>query len=167
MEGLGLTSKLIYCCMWKYVRINNETMGFTDSLLLLVLVKKLNKPLSCVFTPEWIYRMGGWGWERGLKVSPSEHPTAMSAVLVYTISAVGSGHCVLLKGKKKNPLKFWVTTKSLSVKMAFSCFLSYLETLSEFCPFVFMHSKEFGSGVVSNCCNAKLEIFGEDIKVVF
>lgn len=108
-------------------------------------------------------------WKRDLEVCPSEHPTAMSAGLVYTTSAAGSGHCFLLKGKPPHhyPLKFWVNTKSLSVKKAFSCFLGYLEAVSELCPFVFMHSKEFGSGVVSNCCNAKLEIFGEDIKIIF
>lgn len=60
-----------------------------------------------------------------------------------------------------------MNTKSLSVKKAFSCFLGYLETVSEFCTFAFMHSKEFGSAVLRNCCNAKLEIFGEDIKIVF
>ena len=75
-------------------------MGFTDSLLPLVLVKKLNKPLCCVFTPGWIYRMGRGEWKRDLEVSPSEHPAATSAVPVYTISAAGSGHRVLLKGKK-------------------------------------------------------------------
>lgn len=41
-------------------------MGFTDSLLPLVLVKNLNKPLSCVFTPEWIYRMRRGEWKRDL-----------------------------------------------------------------------------------------------------
>lgn len=30
-----------------------------------------------------------------------------------------------------------------------------------------MHSKKFSSIVVGNCCNARLEIFGEDIKIVF
>lgn len=75
-------------------------MGFTDSFLSLVLVKKLNKPLSCVFTPKWVYKMGMGEWKRDLKVSPPEHPTARSAVLVYNISADGSGPCVLLKGGK-------------------------------------------------------------------
>lgn len=31
---------------------HNEMMGFTDYLLPIVLVKKLNKPLFCVFTPK-------------------------------------------------------------------------------------------------------------------
>lgn len=60
-----------------------------------------------------------------------------------------------------------MNTKPLSVKKDFSCFLVYLEAVSELCPFAFMHSKEFVSRVESNCCNAKLEIFGEDIKIEF
>jgi len=58
-----------------------------------------------------------------------------------------------------------VNKKPSGVKKASSCFLGYPEVVSEFCPFVLMYSKEFGSGIVSNCCNAKLEIFGEHVKI--
>lgn len=106
--------------------------------------------------------------EKNLEVSSPEHQTAASAGLDCGISADGSDSCVLLKGRKHHyPWKFCVNTKSLSVKKDFSCFLVYLEAVSEFCPFAFMYSKEFVSGVESNCCNAKSEIFGEDIKIQF
>jgi len=65
-----------------------------------VLVKKLNKPLSCIFTSKRIYRMRRRQWKTDLEVSPSEHPTATSTILVYTVSAYGFGHCVPLKGKQ-------------------------------------------------------------------
>lgn len=111
-------------------------------------------------------RMGEW--KRDLEVSSPERQTATSAGLDCSISADGSGPCVLLKGRKHHyPWKFWVNTKSLSVKKDFSCFLVYLDAVSEFCPFAFVHSEEFVSGVESNSCNAKLEIFGEDIKIEF
>lgn len=58
-----------------------------------------------------------------------------------------------------------MNTKSLSLKKVLSCCLGYLEAVSEFCAFEFMHYKQFV--FVSNCYNAKLEIFGEDIKIVF
>lgn len=78
-------------------------VGFTDSVLPVVLLKKLNKLLSCVSGPEWIYSMGRGEWKRDFGESPPEHPTATSAVLVYTIPEPESGHCVvLLKGKKQH-----------------------------------------------------------------